>query len=135
MLRRTFVSTLAGLAFLAAACGDSSTGPASIAGTYTLQTINGQAPPRTVFQDASGRVEITGGRVNLNADGTFSDATDLRVTSGTTVLTDTETAVGMWVQNGDNITFNVSGGGSYSMALAGRTLTQVEEGITLVYRR
>jgi ABC-type glycerol-3-phosphate transport system substrate-binding protein len=135
MLRRSFLVALAGITLAAACGGDSATGPDSIVGTYTLQTVNGVATPVTVFQDASGRVEVTGGRVSLNADGTFSDAIDLRLTSGQTVLTTTETAVGTYVRSGDNITFNVTGAEPYRMAISGRTLTQVEEGFTLVYRR
>lgn len=123
-----------GLALTLAACGDA-TGPTSIVGLYSLQTVNGETLPVTVFQDATERFEILGGRVSLNGDGTFSDATDFRYTSGQTVLTDTETATGTYVETGNNITFNVSDGGSYSMAVSGRTLTQVLEGITLVYRR
>ena len=115
-------------------CKDS-TGPKVHVGVYTLRTINGQNPPQVVAQNSSGILEFTAGVVSLNADGTFSDRTDFRFTSGSTVTTDFVLVVGTYQRDGDNVTFFASGGGSYSMAYAGTSLTQVEEGITLVYRR
>jgi hypothetical protein len=119
---------------LGAACGDS-TGPNSFLGVYTLETINGLPLPVTVLEDPTGRFEITGGQVTLNGNGTFSDRTDLRVTSGLEVLEFSDPVVGTYVRNGDRITFDAGIDGSYEMTLSGRTLTQFEPGLTFVYRR
>lgn len=123
------------LAFVAACGGDGGSGPnTEHVGTYTLQTINGAALP-FLLQSGTTRIEVTGGRVSLNADGTFSDITDLRVTQGTTVATTQEGTLGAYQRSGNNITLVPASGGSYSMAYSGNTLTQVESGATLVYRR
>ncbi|HEY0305699.1 MAG TPA: hypothetical protein VGC44_12005 [Longimicrobiales bacterium] len=47
---------------------------------YTLRTIDGRAVP-TIFQEtANSRLEFLSGAFRLNADGTFTDSTELRVT-------------------------------------------------------
>lgn len=116
------------------ACGDS-TGPNAHVGVYTLQTINGQNPPVVVDQDATTTVEVTSGVVTLNENGTFSDRIDFRVTEGTSVVNDFDIATGTYTLSGNTVTFNVAGGGSYSMVLSGITLTQTDIGFTLVYRK
>ena len=47
---------------------------------YTLRSIDGRAVP-TIFQEnANSRLEFLSGALRLNADGTFTDSTELRVT-------------------------------------------------------
>ena len=117
-----------------AACTDS-TGPNSHIGSYTLLRINGQSLPQVIDQDASSTLEVTGGVVTLDSDGTFTDRIDFRFTTATSVETDSDIATGFYTITGDNVTFESDDGFTYSMALSGRTLTQVEPGITLVYQR
>jgi hypothetical protein len=136
MLRRSVLSGLFGIALLAGCGGDSATGPDSVVGTYTLQTINGQAPPQTVNEDANGRLEITGGRILLDGDGRFHNEIDIRVTSRGVTSGGTVHIFGTYVRTGTNITVTpAQGGESYSMALSGRALTLGVGGATLVYRR
>jgi len=80
------------LAMLAlTACGDS-TGPADVAGVYTLRTVDGQQLPAVILGD-----EFTSGSLSLGSNGTFSftftltPAGGLREThlaSGTFTVTD-----------------------------------------------
>jgi hypothetical protein len=136
MLRRSVLSGLVGIALVGACGGDSATGPDPVVGTYTLQTINGQAPPQTLNEDANGRLEITGGRILLDGDGSFHNEIDVRITSRGVTSTGPVHLFGTYVRTGTNITVTpAQGGDSYSMALSGRTLTVGGAGATLVYRR
>src|SRR5215217_5217277 len=83
-----------------AACGgDSSTSPAStsVAGTYTLRTVNGSALPFTLIQLGADKFEITADAVTLTEGGTWTE-------SGTTRLT----------ESGKVTTSSVSDAGTYS---------------------
>ena len=67
---------LAGLAVTAAAltaCRDS-TAPASVAGTYVLQSVNGTALPVVTLADPLGRF-VDADTLVLKADGTWADLT------------------------------------------------------------
>jgi hypothetical protein len=125
---------LAAAVFALAACSDS-TGPDAHVGSYELRNINGQGLPQIIQQDASGTLEITGGLVTLRADGTFTDRIDYRFDDGVDFISESEVTTGFYTIAGNNVTFDTDDGFTYSMALSGRTLTQVEPGITLVYRR
>ena len=118
------------------ACGDS-TGPNARVGAYELTSINGQGLPQIVDQDpqTGETLEITAGLVTLNSDGTFTDRTDYRFTSGTQVFNDFDEASGTYSISGNNVTFQTFQGDVYSMAVSGGTLTQVEPGFTLVYQK
>jgi hypothetical protein len=54
-MRRFIPALLGALALTASACGggDSSTAPTSIAGTYTLQSVNNAPLPFTTSEDAT----------------------------------------------------------------------------------
>jgi hypothetical protein len=126
----------AALLFAVAACSDSdSTSPRTAAGVFELETVDGAALPVIIDQLADTTLEITAGTVSLDAGGSFTDRTDLRLTEGATVTTGSETAVGTWTQSGSVITFQPSGGAPYTMVLSGSTLTQQIFGLSLVYRR
>jgi heat shock protein HslJ len=125
---------LAAALVVLAACSDS-TGPNAVVGAYALASINGQGLPQIIAEDATTTVEVTGGLVTLNADGTFTDRIDFRITDDTGVSTDSDTAFGTYTVSGNNITFHADDGSTYSMARSGGTLTQSEPGITLVYER
>lgn len=66
---------------LLAACNDDSVGVDDTRfRRYTLRSINGRPVP-TIFQEnANSRLEFLSGALRLNADGTFTDSTELRVT-------------------------------------------------------
>ncbi|HEU4697907.1 MAG TPA: hypothetical protein VFS40_01895 [Gemmatimonadales bacterium] len=72
----------------AAACGDGSTGPGSLAGRYALAQVEGAALPAPIFDgtvpDPNGdfhlRVTATTGWLELTADGRYDHGVDLAVT-------------------------------------------------------
>ncbi|MGH7466665.1 MAG: hypothetical protein ACRENP_01640 [Longimicrobiales bacterium] len=89
---------LLAVATLALVACDSSIEPDTIQGTYTLATINNQGMPYLIFADATGRLEVLGGRITLRPDLTFEDVLETRVVNG-----------------GTEGRFTTTDGGAYSM--------------------
>ena len=109
------------------ACGGSeSTGPESIEGTYTLQTMGGRALPVLVLEDEDGKLEITAGSVTLRSPNAFTMALTLRQTSGTLVSTITSQAAGTWTRSAANVTLTVEGEAVFA-TLSGGTLRLMED--------
>ena len=87
MIRRAF---LVFLVFGVTVCGDDSTGPESVddstgpdesvVGTYTLQSVGGDALPWVLLQFLGDKVEVTAGSIILNQDMTCSSSTTSSVT-------------------------------------------------------
>jgi hypothetical protein len=145
MLRRSFVSLLAGLA-LVAACGggEPPAGPpaeANIAGSYNLQSLNGSALPALFGSSGATRVDVTAGNFTINANNTFSNSHTFRVTSGGQVATLSETCTGTYARTGTSLAFTeaASGnfcGGGYNGSVSGNDLTVAYDAqLQAVYRR
>lgn len=134
-LRKRLALTL--LVFAWAGCkGGLTTSYADLeAGLYALETVNGQTPPANwVVLDAANKVEFFSGSVTVNADETFLDATEFRVTQNGVVTLESDLGSGAWQQNGRTITFTPTGAEAYTMLWDGVSrLTQILEGATLVY--
>ena len=130
-----FVRLMLAAAVLAACGGDSATGPGSVTGAYELQTIDGDALPFVVAEIGEDRLEITGGRLTLNADNSFSDRLDFRLIEDGETTTDSETVTGTYEVSGSSVTLEYQGGEPSTVSVSGRTLTQTVEGITFVYRK
>ena len=56
------------------ACSGDSTSPSSIAGTYNLQTIDGQSLPVIVLEEGTDTVAVTAGFMRLNSDQTYAES-------------------------------------------------------------
>lgn len=124
------------LAFAAACGGDGGSGPNSEhTGTYALQTANGSALPFVIEQQGANKAELTGGFLNLNADGTFTTRADFRLTINGAVTTTQAPDNGTYTRTGNNISFRGSAGDTYSAAYSGNSLTMVDDGLTLVFRK
>lgn len=137
---------LAGSALLVmlAACGGDSTGPnASIAGSYTLQTVNGVNVPAVVFQDTQEKDELTGGNISLNTNKTWTGVLTARITDLTSSTSQTFNAPanGTYTSSGGTITLTDAVDGSQlTGSIGGGTLTisgdiGVGAVITLVFKR
>jgi hypothetical protein len=136
-MRRSFLTTLLLATTLLAGCGsDTSTGPRqTIVGTWSLQSINGAALPYVAQTDV-GTIEILGDRIVVSADGTFTDALVVRVTSNTNVVTSTINDTGNYTVNGTAVEFvfasdNTSG----TAALSGDNFTFADGGVSWAYQR
>lgn len=130
---------LAALLVVATACGGSDgptePTPDSVAGAYSLQTVNGAPLPFTVRQTLDYRSEVVAGRMTLNADGTCSERADMRVTDRGTTTTETVSGTCTYTLAGAGVTLRYTDGTVATAALSGPTLTFVSDGLTLAYRR
>jgi hypothetical protein len=138
MTARKLMITVCVVALLAA-CGRDSTGPSRlIVGTYTLTTISGQTLPYTFLQvDEDNRIDVLAGAIILNADGTFSDQTELRFVVDGEAEVELDDAVGTYTLTANALTFSTSDGRVYTAVLdtGTGTITQNVQGQVFVYRR
>ena len=100
---RTAAITLA-LALLVGCDNDESNAPKNLAGTYTLSTVGGASLPAVIFSEANYTLEVTGGGVTLNSNGTFSDSYAFRENDAGSITTATVPCSGNWTQTGNTIT-------------------------------
>jgi hypothetical protein len=137
MLRRSFLSALAGFA-LFAACGGDSTGPGdtNIVGSYTLQSINGNPVPWRAIVIGNDWFEIASGSGSINADGTYSLTFNWRESVAGETDEGSESLVGTYTRNGNAITFRDASDGSTAIGtISGRQISVTSEGVVLVYVR
>jgi hypothetical protein len=123
---------------LSGACGDDSTSPeATIFGSYTLQTVNGNTLPWRFLVVGNDWAEITGGNGNINRDGTYSLTGNFRVMESGQTSTFSETSTGTYARNGNTITFtDQSNGATASGTISGSQITVTDEGgVVYVFRK
>lgn len=136
---RTFMKVAAiAVLGLTAACGGGDDGvnePASIAGTYNLETLDGQSPPVVVLDEPGFKLEILSGNFVLTANGTFTTNVVFRLTDESGASTESESFSGTYTVSGSTVTFNYSDGDTDSATLAGNTLTFSDGSSTAVFRR
>lgn len=103
-MRRPIAVLFAGLALTSAACGGGdSSGPPSIAGTYTLQTVNNSPLPFTTSEDATYKAEILSWVVTLNTNATYNFVFQGRSTDNGVPTVNTITSVGTYTVSGSTI--------------------------------
>ena len=91
------------LAALVVGCGDSSTGPKTITGTYPLRSVNGDALPALVYQETNYTLEVTEGTISLGSNGRFTDSYTLRENDNGAIQTATIPCSGTWTRSGNAI--------------------------------
>lgn len=122
------------LAFTAACGGgDGPNEPVSIAGTYTLQSVNGGPLPFVLFDGSGYKLEITSASYVLTDAGTFTNSAAFRETQGGTVLTSTETFTGRYTVSASTVTFTDSDGEVYTGTISGGNLVFNDEGLSAVF--
>ena len=122
--RRLALYALGALVLVTAACGDDDdpSAPTNVAGTYTLTTVNGHALPTTVYEgDDPGfqyKFEVLAGELQLDADGTFQDFTEIRETidNGTPETSD-QILTGTWTRTGNTLTLTDEDDDSYTLTV------------------
>ena len=113
-------------ASIVACGGDKATGLSAVAGNYTLRTVNGANVPAVVIQTATERDELTGGNVDLAANGTWTGSLTARATIIATgaSLSLPIGANGTYTVNGSSITLtDASDGSQLTGTVSGETLT------------
>ena len=114
------------LASTLAACSLDSTGPnGSVAGNYSLRTINGQSLPYTF----SGGLRLMSDDLTLMSDGTYQDVS--RYDDGTSFVDE-----GDYTSYNGAITFySATTGETYQGSVSGDVLTQIINNYTQVFER
>lgn len=112
------------------------------AGTYYMVTFNNGPLPQTVFTNAAGRVEVSGGNLVLRGDRSFTETRILRTVfnSGATPETTPLVDNGTFAIVGTQITFTLPASGtapafSYTGAISGDVLSYTFEGDAFTYQR
>jgi hypothetical protein len=101
---------------LVIACGgESAVAAVSVAGSYTLQTVNGNRLPAVFYQDTQEKDEFVNGSVALSADNSWTGKLTLRGTDLTT---------------NEEFSFTAPVGGTYSLNTGSITLTDAYNGLT-----
>ena len=122
-MRRLVMLALAGT--MLAACSSDSTGPnGSVAGTYTLRTIDGQPLPYTF----SGGLRLMSDELTLMTDGTYEDVS--RYSDGTSFVDE-----GDYTSYNGAVTFYSTSGDTYQGSVSRDVLTQILNGYTQVFQR
>ena len=135
MLRRSLL--LAAVAFAVACGSDSPTGPAvSIAGTWTLQTVNGSALPFIIAQIGQDKVELLSDVFVVSETGSFTETSTVRMTQNGVVTTNSAADAGSYTVNGTAVSLHFNSDNSTATASwSGNTMTTTDGGFALVYKR
>jgi hypothetical protein len=135
-MHRLFALTAFATLLSVAACGDSPTeASGSAVGTWHLQTVNGSPPPVTLLQLNGYRLEVIGGVLVINSNGTYANSFTYRETVDGTATTEQETDFGTWVQTGSTILLEDDEGFQAQASVSGNQLTFIENGLTVRYAR
>lgn len=120
------------------ACGGDATSPgsASVAGSYALQTVNGDPLPYIVLQIGADKIEVLNETVTLLDGGTFTQQGSLRVTESGVVSVQSYVDAGSYVRTGTALAFEFNSDGSTGTGtISGNTITVGVSGLSLVYRK
>jgi hypothetical protein len=139
-MKRLLVLAMALATTLTAASCSDSTGPAgSLAGTYSLSSINGVTPPVIVSGGPSTGFteEVIGGSIVLDTQGNYTGTIRYRDTytnQQPTVFDDT--IYGYWTLSGSQLTLTDSATGiQYFGTVSGNTITLNNGGYTEMYSK
>lgn len=119
---------------LLAACSDS-TGPETIAGTYSLRTVNGSSLPYVLAQGAADKDELTDDAITLNEGGTWTESGHLRSTRSGVVTTQSVVGSGTYARTGGTGITLTGANGSSSGTVGAGTLILSDQGVSAVYIR
>lgn len=138
-MRKLMILALAVTTATLSACGGKdSTGPDSIAGTYTLTTVNNAQLPFTTSQDATYKAEILASSITLRDDKTFTWSLTGRSTDNGIVDQGTDSFSGTYTITGSTLTLK-DPEGSTTATLGDGVITMVIDGpagrFTLVFVR
>ena len=118
------------------ACGDDSVGPDDgIVGVYDLQLVGGWPLPYLAMQVEADKVEVVGGAITLNPDGTFSDVMTFQITEGGVARKEDDLYQGTFLKDGAGATLTPDGYMPYSVAISGPKLTLMIGDIPLTYQK
>ena len=126
------------LALAIVGCGsDSSSEPtnASVAGTWSLQSVNGGALP-FILSPSNPKIELLSNVVNVSANGTWTSTTQTRTTIGTQATTASSTQSGTYTLSGSAVSIRSTDGSTVQAgSVSGNTLTLAQTGLVFIYQK
>ncbi|HYD53638.1 MAG TPA: hypothetical protein VEA99_13465 [Gemmatimonadaceae bacterium] len=140
-MRRLLASAVLVVGSLLAGCGGDDGSPTeptsgSIAGTYTLRTVNGNNLPFTILQVGADKIELMNETITVAEGGSFTQQGTVRLTESGTVTTESYADAGSYTRNGTSVTFRVnSDGTTITGTIANGSITAAADGFSLVYRK
>jgi hypothetical protein len=108
-----------------AGCNDTTAPGASLAGTYTLQTVNGFPLPFTVSTTGPYSEDVVAGQIVLDANGNYAGVTTYSDYSyGTLIGPRTDRITGYWTLSGSQLTLVDASGrsGPYNATVSGNQI-------------
>lgn len=135
-MKRRLAMTVAFAAVVSMGCSDDGTRPtpASFAGIWNLQSVNGLPMP-FVLQAANPKLEVVSDQLVVMGNGTFTEAFAIRRTTGTEVVTENGSGSGTYSLNGTAVSLVYTDGSTGSGITSGNNLTLAGQGFSQVYVR
>ncbi|MGK2934051.1 MAG: lipocalin family protein [Gemmatimonadaceae bacterium] len=123
-MHKTLMVALTAASLALVGCGKDATDPtsASVAGTYTLRTVNGSPLPYVTSQDETYTAEIVSSVLTLREDFSYAWAFTGRSTDNGQTTTNSESFPGTYRISGHTITLT-DAEGSIPGTLSGNTIT------------
>jgi hypothetical protein len=137
-MRRLLVLAMALTTTLTAVGCSDSTGPAgSLAGTYSLRSVNGSQPPVTIISGGGYSLEVLSGNIVLDAQGNYTGTVRYRETEpGLQPVQYDDTIIGYWTLSGNELTLTDSQtGDKYFATVSGSQITLSDGTYTEVYSK
>ncbi|HUR91328.1 MAG TPA: hypothetical protein VMY38_01505 [Gemmatimonadaceae bacterium] len=120
----------------AGACGDDTVSPASVYGTYALQTVDAKALPALLLREGDYTFEATAGSYLLRENGTFTSSQTWREQYQGWSHVSTHSFEGTFSISGSTVTFVwPSDGATWTGTLEGRELSVTDDDQLWVYRK
>ena len=119
-------------------CGsDSTTQPtqASLAGTWSLQTINGSPLPFVTTQTGTSKTEIVSDIVTASATGTYTEVAQTRTTLNGQATLSTQSDAGTYTVTGNAVVIRSNDGTSVSGTVKGDTFTVAGNGVAFEFKK
>ena len=134
MRRRTASWAILAAAAFTLACSEP-TSPLDLVGTYALQSVNAMPLPFTLSQVGTTKVEVLDDQLMLASSSNYSSVGHKRYTSGGFVSEVAPVDAGTFTRRGRTIALQSLLVGHWEGTIDGKTLTLVQQGYTLVYKR
>jgi hypothetical protein len=138
---RNLLLAMCGAAMLAAlaACGsDNTTAPKTptVAGDYTLRTVNGKAPPDTVVHTDTSTIVFLDGTLSLHSNLSYRLLFHTSETTGAGTVSDSSGSTGTYTVNGNTVVIHTTTSSDSVIATATLpTLTFTDGGQIFVFSK
>ena len=142
-MRKMTVMLVAAATAMAVACGGSDdnnsitgTDLVAVDGIYTLQAVDGQAPPILLYQQDTTSVTALDGHLAITVNGTWTETVTLRTVAGTDTTIDTASATGTLFRSGSSLVFADVNNNLYYSGTASANRLDLNAGVvTVVYAK